>query len=296
MLNKDKPVNVVIDSEKCTKCGICVDVCSGEYILQKDSQIIANEDSMFGCIQCGHCMMSCPHKAIEIRGESISNDCLIEFSENKTDYESLYSLLIQRRSARKFTSESVSKEDIEKILTVASTGPISIPPYEVKVLVINGFDKVQEFADDLVNVFEKMLKIMNPFVFKLFKFFISKVSYRLYTEFVIPLINIMTSSRKKGNDILFYNAPALILFYTTEVCDKEDALIASTLAQTAAETLGLGTCVIGSVPPVMNKNDKLKAKYGIAENEEVATAFILGHPKKTFLRGIKREFKDVRWL
>ncbi|MEI8377484.1 MAG: nitroreductase family protein [bacterium] len=296
MLNKEKPVEVIFDIEKCTKCGICAKVCPCEYLLQVESEIITNPDAMFGCIQCGHCMAACPYKAIEIRGESLSKEHLIEFDAQKADYESLYSLLIQRRSARKFKHQPVSQEDIEKILNAASTGAISIPPYEVKIIVINGADKVQKFADDLIDSFKKMTKVFNPFLLWLFKYIMSKNNYKLIKEFVIPLIKTTIEEKQLDHDILFYNAPAVILFYTTEICDKEDAIIAATLAMTAAETLGLGTCVIGSVPPAINQNSKLKAKYGLTKDEKVATAFILGYPEQTFYRGIKRDFKDVKWL
>jgi len=294
MFNKEKSVEVIINAEKCTKCGICSQICPGEYLIQVNSKITANSDSMLGCIQCGHCMMACPNKAIEIKGESISEEHLVEFADKKADYDSLYSLLIQRRSTRKFKQEPVIQEDIDKIITAAATGAIGITPHEVKIIVINGTEKVQNFADDLINSLEKMSKTIKPFVLKLLKPFIGATNYKLFKEFVMPLINETIKQRKKGSDILFYNAPAVVLFYATAICDKEDAIIASTLAVTAAAALNLGTCVIGTVPPSMNKNPKLKAKYGIAKDENIATAFILGHPDTKFYRSITRDFKDVK--
>lgn len=296
MFNKEKQVEVIFDAKKCTKCGICVQICPSEYLINVESEILPNKNSMLGCIQCAHCMMACPHKAIEIKGDAVSSDYLIEFNVEKSDYESLYSLMLQRRSSRKFKQSHVAKEDIEKILSSASTGAIGIPPQEVKVIVINGAEKVEKFANDVLSSLEKMSKIMNPFVLKLLKPFIGKKKYKFFKEFVLPLISETLIKRKEGKDILFYNAPALILFYSSEICDKEDAVIASTLALTSAETLGLGTCVIGMVPPAINKTPMLKAKYGIAKDENIATAFILGHPEKTFYRGIKRDFKEVKFI
>lgn len=296
MLNKEKPVEVVIDTQKCTKCGICSDICPGQYLLKSDSGIITNPSSMFGCIQCAHCMMACPYKAIEIKGESVSKEHLRGLNESNADYDGLYSLLLKRRSVRNFKNQPVSNEDIEKILAASSTGAISIPPYEVKVIVINGSEKVQSFADDLVGSLENMSKIFKPLILRCLRPFLGANNYKLFKEFVMPLINETIKQRKKGHDILFYNAPAVILFYTTALCDKEDALISATLATTAAEALNLGTCTIGTVAPAMNKNHKLKTKYGLAKDENVSTAFILGYPEKHFYRGIKRDFKDVKWL
>lgn len=295
MLNKEKPVDITFDIEKCTKCGLCVKACSGEHLLYKDNQVIIDQDSLFGCIQCGHCMMSCPNDAIKVRGEGISENDIFLLDNNVADYYQLCSLLTKRRSMRHFQQQEISQEIIDKILLAASTGAISIPPYEVKVLVIKGFDRVQEFADDISNSLKNMTKIMNPFTLKLFKPFIGATNYKLFNDFVLPLIKTIIDRRKEGRDILFYNAPALILFYTTELCDKEDALISATLATIAAESLGIGTCIIGTVPPALNKNPKLKEKYGILKNETVAITFVLGYPDRKFSKGIKRRFKTVRY-
>jgi len=295
MLNKEKPVEITFDSEKCTNCGICAKACHAEYLQYIDNKIKINKDTFLGCIQCGYCMMSCPTGAIKVKGEGISENDIFTPDNKSTEYEQLYSLLAKRRSARKFKDKEVSKEDIKKILEAASTGAISIPPYEVKVLVINGKEKVQEFAEDIIKSLEKMPKIMNPLVLTLFKPFIGTVNHKLFKEFVIPLINSIAKLRKENKDILFYDAPSIILFYTTELADKEDSIIASTLASTAAETLGMGTCIIGTVPPAINNNAKLKEKYGILKNEKVSTAFILGYPQTTFSKSIKRRFKEVRY-
>jgi nitroreductase len=154
---------------------------------------------------------------------------------------------------------------------------------------------VQKFADDIVSSLKKMTKIMNNFTLKLFKPFIGKNNYKLLSEFILPLIKTIVENREKNTDILFYNAPTVILFYTTPLNDKEDSIIASTLATTAAETLGLGTCIIGTVPPALNNDQKLKSRYGLSKDEKVAMAFILGYPERSFSKGIKRRFKEVRY-
>lgn len=297
MLNKEKPVKVIVDNEKCIKCGACTTTCSGEYIILQDGKITENPDNLLGCIQCGRCMMKCPTQAIVIEGEGISSESVIEFPSTPSDYDSLYSLLLKRRSARKFTDEPVTKELIEKVLAAATTGPLSIPPFEVKVLVIQGKDKVDEFKNDILEAFKKMSSsFFSPVGLTLLRPFIGKNTHKLFKDFVAPLFKITLEQNQLGKDILLYNAPVVLLFYISPMCDTEDAIIASTLAGTAAEALELGTCIIGSIPPSINNNPQLKEKYGIAKEEKVAVGMILGHPKETFNKGIKRNFKDVRWL
>lgn len=295
MLNKEKPVTVTIDSDKCTKCGKCIKACSAEYLIFDENEIKGDKNSLIGCIQCGHCMMTCPNDAIGIEGEGISKNDIVEINPSEITFEKLHSFFLKRRSIRKFKEEEkeVSKESIEKIIKAASTAPIGIPLSEVKVLVVNGKEKVQEFAEDIVDSFKSFLKMFR--LIKLFKPFMKKQKYQVFDEFIIPLLKETIDARKNGKDILFYDAPCVVIFYNSEITDKEDSIIAATTATIAAETLGLGTCIIGSIPSVINSNKKLKTKYGILQDEIATMAFILGIPKKTFTKGINRSFKEVKF-
>lgn len=298
MLNKEKSVEVIVDKQKCTKCGFCIEHCP--QFLKKDEGgypiARANDDpeNFMGCIQCGNCMMLCPNEAIEIVGEDIDKSHLRDLSPNVANYESLSNLFLKRRSCRKFKEQEVSKENIEKIINSAATAAVSIPPSEVKVLIVQGREKVQKLADEILDGFEKFVK-MKPIFLPLTRLFGGKNQYKMYKEFVFPLGDIMLESRRKGIDDLFYNAPAVIFFYGTELTDKEDMLIAATQATIAAEALGLGTCFIGSVGAVFESNKKLRKKYGILKTDKVGTAFILGYPELKFRKAFQRKFKEVRY-
>ena len=294
MFNKEKHVNIEINEAKCIHCSLCANICPGEYLILDNNSIKANEKSLFGCIQCGNCMMVCPNSCIKITGESISESDVFDLSHDLPSFDEVNSLFLKRRSIRKFQKQEIEQEIIDKILQAASTSPMSIPPSETKILVISGFDKVQELADQLVKRFDKFLKIMNPFVLGLFRPFMGKSKYKIFREFVIPLLKTIIEERKKGKDILFYNAPAVLLFYGTEMnLDKEDQIIASTYASIAAEAFGLGTCIIGSVVPGFD--EKLKQKYGILKGETLVTAFVLGYSDQKFNRGIKRKFNSIQY-
>lgn len=296
MFNKEKPVEVIVDKEKCMRCGKCIKICT-DY-LKPDAQGFPYaqpvEDSFFGCIQCGSCMMICPKDAIEIKGEDIDKSHLRELNPNLPDFDAINSLFLNRRSIRKYRDQEVSKEVIEKIINAAATAAVSIPPSEVKVLVVNGKDKVQELADDIVKEMKKFTKIMNPVVLGFFGLFMGKTNYRMFKEFVLPLCKETVEKREKGIDHLFYNAPAVMLFNSTELSDKEDQLIAATHATIAAESLGLGTCFIGSLGAIMQNNKKLRAKYGILPTDKVGSGFILGYPDIKYNKGFQRNFKEVR--
>jgi len=54
---------VQIDGEKCTGCGLCVDVCPVEAIsLENDKAKVDAEK----CVDCGQCVEECPNEAIKM--------------------------------------------------------------------------------------------------------------------------------------------------------------------------------------------------------------------------------------
>lgn len=299
MFNKEKPVSVKVDEAKCVKCGVCTEIC--DTYLKKDAngfpQARENDDkeNLFGCIQCGNCMMICPTDAIEVIGEDIDKNHLRELTSNLPDYEALNALFLKRRSCRKFKQEEVSKEDIERIINSAATAAVSLPPSEVKVMVIQGRKKVQEMADDLLNTFRNFTK-KAPLILPIIKLFAGKTNYKMFKEFVFPLGKVMIESRNEGQDILFYDAPCLIIFYGTELTDKEDMHIAATQATLAAEALGLGTCIIGSVGAILQTDKKLRKKYEFEKGDKIGMGFVLGHPDVKFKKAFQRKFKEVKYI
>jgi len=51
-----------VDKEKCTGCGVCVDICPVEAIkIENDKAVISDE-----CVDCGACVNQCPQEAISI--------------------------------------------------------------------------------------------------------------------------------------------------------------------------------------------------------------------------------------
>jgi len=51
-----------VDLEKCTGCGICVDICPVSTIELKDNKAVIGDD----CVGCGQCEQECPNEAITL--------------------------------------------------------------------------------------------------------------------------------------------------------------------------------------------------------------------------------------
>jgi Fe-S-cluster-containing hydrogenase component 2 len=52
----------IVDKEKCTGCGSCVEICPIEAISVVDDIAVIDAES---CIDCGTCIDECPNEAIQ---------------------------------------------------------------------------------------------------------------------------------------------------------------------------------------------------------------------------------------
>jgi hypothetical protein len=63
-----------------------------------------------------------------------------------------------------------------------------------------------------------------------------------------------------------------------------------------AESLCLGSTIIGGAPPILQRNKPLSRSLGIPEGNTAALAMILGHPALDFERTIQRRFTSVHTM
>jgi len=64
MISVSKLNTLKFDSELCTGCGICMDVCPhGVFALNSRTIHVVRGDA---CMECGACQVNCPFGAIEV--------------------------------------------------------------------------------------------------------------------------------------------------------------------------------------------------------------------------------------
>lgn len=118
---------------------------------------------------------------------------------------------------------------------------------------------------------------------------------RLRTQlstFMLPLARTYVEHYRRGEDVVFYGAPAVLIFHHSPYADLADASIACTYAMLAAESLGLGTTMIGGAP-LLQRDRNLCRRLGIPVGNKPTIALILGHPAVSYRRAIARRFADV---
>ena len=86
-----------------------------------------------------------------------------------------------------------------------------------------------------------------------------------------------------------------MLFYGLSAADSADPVIAATYAMVAAETLGLGSCMLGFPGQVLKRSKKLLAKYGLPKKVQPGMMVIFGYPAIKFEHAIERRFAGVKY-
>ncbi len=286
---------VRIDPSTCNQCGACAKICGGEVLAMVDGKIHIQEDSLLGCIACGHCMMTCPEGAISVAGRGISPDDLLPLPprENRANADQLTALMQSRRSVRRFKDREVDPELLERIVEMAASAPMGIPPWDIGCVTLRGRNEVQRLAEEVVKGYEGFLKLFKPWLLTMMRPFVGKAKYTVYADFVLPLAKTYVQNHRDGRDLVFHSAPALLIFHHSPYAEPADAIIACTYAMLAAESMGLGSTMIGGAPPILQRDKALCQRLGIPSGNIPAISLILGHPATHFRHAVKRRFSSL---
>ncbi|MCE5272420.1 nitroreductase family protein [bacterium] len=292
-----EPGTVTLDEATCTQCGQCAAICPTETLVMREGCLCVDTAATFGCIACGHCMLTCPTGSVKVSGRGLRPEDILPLPapEQKASADSLEALLLSRRSVRYFQDRPVERGLIERVIRMGTAGPMGIPPWDVGVTVVDGAEKVRELAGEVIQGYKGFLKMFKPWVIGLMRPFLGKAACEQFRDFILPLARTYIEHWEKGRDVVFYGAPALLIFHHSPFAAVEDATIACTQAMLAAEALGLGTTMIGGAPPILQRNKALCKRLGIPEGGKPVLILILGWPATHFRRAVRRSFNSVNW-
>jgi len=159
--------------------------------------------------------------------------------------------IMGRRSVRGYEAQSVPRNVIDKILKAGAMAPSAMGVHPCRFIVITDGKLIRELSD--------------------------KVKDRAGA---LGLGMKMAEYMKLKEDVIFYNAPLLVLI----VAEKSDwATYDSSLAaqnmMLRAYDLGLGSCFIGFATMLRGDRKALES-LGIKASQELYCALIFGYPKK----------------
>ncbi|MCX5813663.1 MAG: nitroreductase family protein [Proteobacteria bacterium] len=209
-------------------------------------------------------------------------------------------MLYTRRAIRNFQDKPVPKDLLEEIVRAISFAPPGFPPLKTRIIVVQDSNLIKKAMPYMVEFYDYFVRLMgNPLMRFFIKKEVGKQKFKTLKNHLMPLLKTKLPDIKSGGEDAFTrNAPAMILFLADSNDEdiKADIYITATYVFLAAHALGLGGSVMDIIPPAIEKKTELRKLFNIPDNCNVVASIIVGYPKYTYQRGIKRRLKSVEWL
>ena len=268
---------ITVDQAKCTGCMRCLDLCYLGNFEANDGKVRGAE-GMY-CFSCGHCVAVCPTDAISHADFDASAFEPLDESA-RPSYDQLLKFLKMRRSRREFKDQPVPRDVIDKLLLAAVEAPSAINNQSVQYTAVTDRDVLKQISERSARALENMKKMMTNPIGRLIFRAMMRDGYEDMMEF-LPLVDCLLGFQKAGRDMMLYDAPCMILLHApkSDMMAPGDAIFNAENILLAAETLGLGACVIGFVTEPANRDPEIKRLVQMPKDHKVFCAIALGYPK-----------------
>jgi ferredoxin len=286
-----------VNPETCLGDGICVEICPEDILEIADEKATTVESRADACIECGQCVAVCPTESMTM--PKLPTEDFERLPKRPFAFEEFHDFLKTRRSVRVFKDRPVEREVIQKILDAAATAPMGFPPHSTEVVVIDGRDELDFLLEQLVKDYEFMIKgFSNLFIRTMIRLNAGAENFHSLKNYILDVAKHANQVyRENGGDKYMRGAPVLMLFHGSRwaMSCEENAHLICHHSMLAALSLGLGSTIIGLIPPIVDRSRLLRERYGIPKNNRVCTSLVLGYPKYKYHRGIRRDLAGVRY-
>jgi len=293
----------IIDEVKCTGCGKCIDICP-KSVLHLENKKAKIKDIANDCMLCSHCYAVCGSDAISFGHElEISEFKTFKYKEqilgsSNIPPELLVNAFRSRRSIRKYKNDEIDDDVVRDLIEFAVTAPSGSNCQEWEFTIINGREKVWEFAVRIKDFFLKINKLAsNRFIRYLSVPFMGKSLISYYNDHY-NTVELAIKESDIGVDLLFHGAPCVIIVHgpMEGSTPMEDATYASYNICMLAHYMNLGTCLIGFAVEALNRSPDIKAELDIYEKNRIHAVIALGKPAVKFNRHSLRKKYSVEFI
>lgn len=280
--------------EKCTGCGLCLEVCPAFVFAMKDKK--ASVERGDWCIGCGHCGAVCPVEAILHEATVLAKGPPLG-PRPATAPEQLMLLLRERRSVRSYRNKPVPKKILEGIIEAGRYAPTGSNSQNVHYVVLTTPAEIDQLRAMTIAFYERIFKWVRsrfgPFLLRLFAG--RRIVEKLQES--IPKMEHVKEVIAQGEDRLFYGAPAVMVVHAEswDTCSAFNCSVALYNCSLMAHTLGVGCCFNGYLEGAANNSRRIKRWLGIPRDHRCFGAMTLGYQKTPYQRLVKRDPAKVAW-
>lgn len=273
---------ISIDRSRCTGCGRCVEASfAGDLIIGTDGKPeYAIEDVT--CIDCGHCVAVCPTGAISHREFARDGFAPVDRADGLT-YEGLMVLLKTRRSRREFLDTPVSDGDTAKLLDAAAQAPTAMNRQTMEYSFVTDRAVIRAMAGLTAEFMARTVKMARNPIGRMILRLMARGGYDDVVS-MLPKMERISAAHSPESDTILYNTPCAILLHAPsgDTCGAVNACYHASNILLAAETLGLGACLIGFLVEAAARETQIRRLARIPSGHTVHAVVAVGHPKFSY--------------
>ncbi|MBQ4133276.1 MAG: nitroreductase family protein [Desulfovibrionaceae bacterium] len=271
---------LIVDEQKCRRCGVCVAECPAHLIYLDGYEGHLPKLRYRGeqdCILCGHCVASCPFSALGLEPLPSEGFLPLDRSLNLSSFEQGEQFLKSRRSIRNYKKDPVPSEALDKIMDIARFAPTASHRQPVRWLLVEDSAAVRHLAELVIEWMTSERKNNSEM----------SRQYRMAG---------LIAGWRRGRDLILCGAPHLAVAYTDQPVywESVDSAIALTYLELAAHAAGVGACWAGFFTRAAKFYPPIKAFLGLPQDAAIQGAQMLGYAAYSYPRLPWRKPLDLR--
>jgi len=321
--------HVVVDREKCTQCGLCVQNClSGALEMDEDNYprvkprwdgMPAYPDQHYPCFACWQCLVPCPTGAISIANETWYDGGFWKTlpyraplklpqqprdAEGKpTEWTPVEKEVITRRSVREYLDKPVPEYIIRRVLEAGRFAPSSGNYHGLRFIVITNKALLKELSDMSCAAYDSMWEMyrdeekVKQLALGQYQTNPLQAPWGWGLDPRVIRAGIGSAIKNRVRDI-WVGAPCVIIIAGDMRHIGGPQIQTGIAGQNmilVAASLGVKSCWVG-FPGILNSIPAAMEKLGLYPPFQIQSCLSLGYPKFKQDGAVPRPFWPVTWF
>jgi nitroreductase/NAD-dependent dihydropyrimidine dehydrogenase PreA subunit len=272
---------IVIENDKCTRCGSCVKICHEGCMALVDGTLSIDYEF---CSTCSQCVAICPEQALSWNGvRPIAFDGMRMPSADQLD-----ELFKERRSIRTYRKSKIDRALLEEIVNTGAYAPTH--DAGLRAIVV-----------DDEHIIEALDRILMRFVSIVYN-----VAYRprivgvlakligLSREYLLNKPK-LESALERG--FAFHHPAAMVFVVGDKRIPLQEASTQYYLANMTfyAQVKGIASCLWGNGPMFIDRHRAARRRLGLQKRERIFGALFLGYPRVRFRNKVEGKRLAIQW-